>query len=95
MVQSFYYCLLHGLIRSEFTKNEPHMRAEAPRTAADWSGRKLWWRSREKTCAYKAGGTAARAYYRTGLLVDNTSLRPAHNRKKPNYIYKLNLTYLT
>jgi hypothetical protein len=83
------------------TKCEPlfmcaRLRAEAPRTAPDWSGRKLWWRSREKTCAYKAGGTAARAYYRTGLLVDNTSPRPAHNRKKkPNYIYTLNLTYLT
>jgi hypothetical protein len=68
------------------------LRAEAPRTAPDWCGRKLWWRSRENTCAYKACGTAARAYYRTGLLVDNTSPRPAHRKEKPNYIYKLSLT---
>jgi hypothetical protein len=67
------------------------LRAEAQRTAPDWSGRKLWWRSREKTCAYKAGGTAARAYYRTGLFVDNTSPRPAHKKKKNLTIFT-NLT---
>ncbi|KAH0819224.1 hypothetical protein GEV33_003567 [Tenebrio molitor] len=49
-------------------------------TAPDWSGRKLWWRSRENTCAYKACGTAARAYYRTGLLVANTSPRQVPKR---------------
>jgi hypothetical protein len=45
-------------------------------SAPDWSGRKLWWRSREKTCAYKSGGTAARAPFGGSILVPIDTICP-------------------
>jgi hypothetical protein len=46
-----------------------------------------------RTGMWFLGEIAARAYYRTGLLVDNTSPQPAHSKNSLISIYKISLTY--